>query len=164
MIGFVVVNLAMATRASRGGSPSRFSVPSKELVGLLAFCGAFLYVGFRNFSGGSAISKPLTHTERRSHDGERLSDGWQTERLAAVTMQGKGNSTAALRAFTARAADSGPTPRHSFRVIHSYKHDKDAFTQGLLWDDGVLFESTGLYGRSSQTSWRAAPILGLLTS
>ena len=30
-----------------------------------------------------------------------------------------------------------------------YPHDPTAFTQGLLWDGGVLYESTGLYGRST---------------
>src|SRR4029077_1880916 len=31
----------------------------------------------------------------------------------------------------------------------SYPHDRDAFTQGLEFVDGYLFESTGLNGRSS---------------
>ncbi len=30
-----------------------------------------------------------------------------------------------------------------------YPHDPTAFTQGLVWDGGVLYESTGLYGKSS---------------
>ncbi|WP_212228765.1 glutaminyl-peptide cyclotransferase [Carboxylicivirga mesophila] len=29
------------------------------------------------------------------------------------------------------------------------KHDEDAFTQGLLWKDGYLYETTGLIGESS---------------
>ena len=33
--------------------------------------------------------------------------------------------------------------------VNKYKHDPEAFTQGLLWSNGSLFESTGLYGRSS---------------
>lgn len=35
-------------------------------------------------------------------------------------------------------------------VVHrSYPHDPQAFTQGLLFHQGQLFESTGLYGRST---------------
>ena len=34
-------------------------------------------------------------------------------------------------------------------TVKTYPHDKDAFTQGLLFHDGFLFESTGLEGRSS---------------
>ena len=34
-------------------------------------------------------------------------------------------------------------------VLASYPHDPDAFTQGLLYHDGRLYESTGLLGRSS---------------
>jgi glutaminyl-peptide cyclotransferase len=35
------------------------------------------------------------------------------------------------------------------RVLQKYPHDEDAFTQGLLWHDGALYESTGRYGQSS---------------
>ncbi len=34
-------------------------------------------------------------------------------------------------------------------VVAVYPHDPTAFTQGLVWDGGVLYESTGLYGRST---------------
>lgn len=34
-------------------------------------------------------------------------------------------------------------------VLETYPHDPEAFTQGLLLHDGFLYESTGLYGRSS---------------
>ena len=34
------------------------------------------------------------------------------------------------------------------RVVHRYAHDRQAFTEGLLWRDGALYESTGLEGQS----------------
>jgi len=37
----------------------------------------------------------------------------------------------------------------SYRVIHAYPHDSRAFTQGLIYLDGHLYESTGLKGQSS---------------
>jgi glutaminyl-peptide cyclotransferase len=36
-----------------------------------------------------------------------------------------------------------------YRVIHVYPHDSHAFTQGLIYLDGHLYESTGLKGQSS---------------
>lgn len=33
--------------------------------------------------------------------------------------------------------------------MHTYPHDEEAFTQGLVFDDEALYESTGLYGESS---------------
>jgi glutaminyl-peptide cyclotransferase len=33
--------------------------------------------------------------------------------------------------------------RNGYKVIHSYPHNRDAFTQGLVYDNGVLFEGTG---------------------
>lgn len=37
----------------------------------------------------------------------------------------------------------------SFEVIRRYPHDATAFTQGLVYHDGFLYEGTGLHGRSS---------------
>jgi len=40
-------------------------------------------------------------------------------------------------------------PVYVYMVRHAYPHDTQAFTQGLYIKDGVLFESTGLRGKSS---------------
>jgi glutamine cyclotransferase len=48
----------------------------------------------------------------------------------------------------ARAAQ-GAAPVDTYRVINSYPHDPQAYTQGLIHRDGFLYESTGLQGRSS---------------
>ncbi|MXW41572.1 MAG: glutaminyl-peptide cyclotransferase [Acidimicrobiia bacterium] len=36
----------------------------------------------------------------------------------------------------------------SYQVLASYPHDTSAFTQGLLWHDDKIYESTGLFGES----------------
>ncbi len=59
---------------------------------------------------------------------------------------------AALVAGAAGLAAQGPVARlpvASFTVVRAYPHDRDAFTQGLEYVDGVLYEGTGLNGRSS---------------
>lgn len=40
-------------------------------------------------------------------------------------------------------------PIYSYKVINTYPHDKNAFTQGLVFENGSLYESTGLKGNSS---------------
>jgi glutaminyl-peptide cyclotransferase len=40
-------------------------------------------------------------------------------------------------------------PMYGYTVVHTYPHDRDAFTQGLQYVDGVFYEGTGLNGRSS---------------
>ena len=37
----------------------------------------------------------------------------------------------------------------TYQVIHTYPHDAQAFTQGLIYLDGHLYESTGINGKSS---------------
>lgn len=46
---------------------------------------------------------------------------------------------------TAGCADAADT----YRVVHAYPHDQHAFTQGLVYLDGHLYESTGIRGQSS---------------
>jgi glutaminyl-peptide cyclotransferase len=38
---------------------------------------------------------------------------------------------------------------YGYEVVREYPHDTDAFTQGLIYLDGFLYESTGITGRSS---------------
>jgi len=40
-------------------------------------------------------------------------------------------------------------PVSKYRVVRVYPHDPEAFTQGLVYLDGFLYEGTGLNGRSS---------------
>jgi glutaminyl-peptide cyclotransferase len=42
-----------------------------------------------------------------------------------------------------------PTPTCTYQVVHAYPHDRTAFTEGLLYRDGVFYESTGMNGASS---------------
>jgi glutaminyl-peptide cyclotransferase len=37
----------------------------------------------------------------------------------------------------------------TYEVVNAYPHDPAAYTQGLVFHDGFLYESTGLYGESS---------------
>jgi len=41
------------------------------------------------------------------------------------------------------------TPVYGYRIVHVYPHDRGAFTQGLFYLDGYLYEGTGLYGSST---------------
>jgi glutamine cyclotransferase len=40
-------------------------------------------------------------------------------------------------------------PVWGVRIVHAYPHDTGAFTEGLFYKDGFLYESTGLEGHSS---------------
>lgn len=56
---------------------------------------------------------------------------------------------ASLSAQTASRSTSRQTPTYGFEVVEAYPHDENAFTQGLVYHDGFLYEGTGLEGRSS---------------
>jgi len=44
---------------------------------------------------------------------------------------------------------SNAAPVKSYRIVNIYPHDPKAFTQGLVFANDVLYESTGLRGKSS---------------
>ena len=66
---------------------------------------------------------------------------WRRVALSAVSVACMSLSTAACGS---KAADQSA----SYEVIERFAHDPTAYTQGMLFADTVLFESTGLYGRS----------------
>src|SRR5689334_11035648 len=51
--------------------------------------------------------------------------------------------------FAWQAAPAARVPMFGYTIVRSYPHDRDAFTQGLQYVDGVFYEGTGLNGRSS---------------
>lgn len=64
--------------------------------------------------------------------------------LAAVTLSCCGGRRAKA------VATAPPKPvEYTYKVINTYPHDPTAYTQGLFWHDGVLWESTGLRGGST---------------
>jgi glutamine cyclotransferase len=40
-------------------------------------------------------------------------------------------------------------PVYGYRIVNAYPHDPEAFTQGLIFHNGHLYEGTGLHGASS---------------
>jgi glutaminyl-peptide cyclotransferase len=61
--------------------------------------------------------------------------------LIAVTV------VAAFGCGTASQADG--VPEYGYEIVHVYPHDPAAYTQGLFYWNGALYEGTGLNGRSS---------------
>ena len=59
----------------------------------------------------------------------------------------RGEANAASGDTTAAVATR--TPTYTYEVVQSYPHDPKAFTQGLVWREGTLFESTGQVGQSN---------------
>ena len=59
----------------------------------------------------------------------------------------------AVLATACQACGMGANPdgatRYAFTVVNEFPHDTSAFTQGLLYHDGHLYESTGVRGQSS---------------
>jgi glutaminyl-peptide cyclotransferase len=71
-------------------------------------------------------------------------------RIAALLMLSlTGCAQPAPQQHQAQPVAEDEPPVLGYRVVRAFPHDPGAFTQGLLWLDGRLYESTGLIGAST---------------
>jgi len=73
-----------------------------------------------------------------------MNRSWTPGRRLAVSLL-----VAVLASSLLTACGSSPATELSANEVARHPHDPGAFTQGLVWHDGWLYESTGLYGESS---------------
>jgi glutaminyl-peptide cyclotransferase len=67
--------------------------------------------------------------------------------LKAVAFR-KGDKTQSITRFMIIYSDITPK-KYGYRVVKTYPHDREAFTQGLVYDRGIFFEGTGQVNKSS---------------
>jgi glutamine cyclotransferase len=77
----------------------------------------------------------------RSTNGARL--------LSAPGLSAPRLALAAAAVFLCAASLTPAFAADTYQVVHTYPHDQHAYTQGLFYLDGHLYESTGLNGQSS---------------
>lgn len=63
--------------------------------------------------------------------------------IALAACHGDSNS------FPSTNSDNAPVPVYGYEIVNVYPHDPHAFTQGLVYENGYLYESTGQHGESS---------------
>lgn len=71
-----------------------------------------------------------------------------TGRKSVKAVAYSNNKTQSVTRFVIIYSDIVPE-RYSYRVVNSYPHDSEAFTQGLFYDKGLLYEGTGQESGSS---------------
>jgi glutamine cyclotransferase len=49
----------------------------------------------------------------------------------------------------ASSIDMNAIPVYTYQILNTYPHDQSAFTEGLVFEDGVIYEGTGLYKYSN---------------
>jgi glutamine cyclotransferase len=83
-----------------------------------------------------------------------LTNGDQSPRALAARV-GRANAAIAQPAappetvWPAAVSETPAVLHYSYEVVNEFPHDRNAFTQGLVFLNGAFLESTGLYGQSS---------------
>jgi|WetSurMetagenome_2_1015567.scaffolds.fasta_scaffold114236_3 glutaminyl-peptide cyclotransferase len=65
-----------------------------------------------------------------------------------VTAYKSGKSQSPITRFMIIFSDIVPKI-YGYRIVHTFPHDNEAFTQGLIYDSGKLYEGTGQKGESN---------------
>ena len=73
----------------------------------------------------------------------------QTPTATSAPVEHKTQTANSNVATNAAAASSEAVPIYSYKIKNTWPHDRRAYTQGLVYLDGILWESTGQYGSSS---------------
>jgi glutaminyl-peptide cyclotransferase len=68
--------------------------------------------------------------------------------LFTSSCRGPNVQTPTTLASTPVESNAEPTS-YTYEIVNTYPHDPQAFTQGLVFADGIFYESTGLNGESS---------------
>jgi glutaminyl-peptide cyclotransferase len=55
----------------------------------------------------------------------------------------------ALLLISGAARSAAAVPVYGYKIVHTYPHDTGAYTEGLFYKDGYLYESTGELGQST---------------
>ena len=89
-----------------------------------------------------------------------------TQTPAAVSTPATGTPASPVPAATStgQVLSTESIPVFGYRVVNKYPHDAEAWTQGLVMEDSILYEGTGLEGRSSlrQVELETGRVLKLL--
>ncbi len=48
-----------------------------------------------------------------------------------------------------KPSNSVTAQQYTYSIVNTYPHDRNAFTEGLVYENGFIYESTGLYGEST---------------
>lgn len=79
-----------------------------------------------------------------------MNRGSRTLILALLVALGVASALLCFRFLRPSCADRPDvTPVYTYNVVSSFPHDRSAFTQGLAFEGGVLYEATGLLGHST---------------
>lgn len=97
------------------------------------------------------VSQPISYDSMSRIDAFQIADGivpWMICPLLAALLLLLSSCCSADSSI--HAEDISDIPVFGYEIVNSYPHDSMAFTQGLVYDrDDVIYEGTGLYGRSS---------------
>jgi glutaminyl-peptide cyclotransferase len=77
------------------------------------------------------------------------SGGHWTTLVLALVVSAAATTVAPQRRTAVPPRPTTAVPVYRYQVVKSYPHDRQAFTQGLVYLDGFLYEGTGLNGQSA---------------
>lgn len=81
----------------------------------------------------------------------RISPTSSTSNTLSTTSPSATTSTtsSSVNSLSSTTTASSSDFYYAYKIVNVYPHDQSAFTEGLVYDGGYLYESTGLHGQST---------------
>jgi glutamine cyclotransferase len=98
---------------------------------------------------GVLIQPPVLDWQAAVDNAGAVNTGSGVDQIGPVTPSQNATLPLTVCAYLPAIFAYNVIPVYTYTVVHTYPHDPNAFTQGLIFENGVLYEGTGLRGRSS---------------
>jgi len=118
---------------------AEYKLKDQITVSLVPFDDKKLIDSVKVFFDGKIVAH-LTSSPWECSVGPSFTD--QTGRKSVKAVAYTREKSQAVTRFVIVYSDIVPK-RYSYKVINTYPHDAEAFTQGLFYDNGILYEGTG---------------------
>jgi glutamine cyclotransferase len=139
-LGLLSLFSCAAPPSSReGGTPLQTASPDLPEVTAPARVVTALPQGTDQVRAGAAAPTPTDTTEPTS-------TAVNTAPAGAVTPS---DATSPVPTALESPGAASAVPVYGYRIVNVYPHDPEAFTQGLVFQDGIFYEGTGLWGEST---------------
>jgi glutaminyl-peptide cyclotransferase len=148
----------MARKLKAGHARNRAFPTMRHCVALAACLLAFLGVAFLLSCaappvGDQGVTSPaVTAPPTASAAATAAAPPADLATLSILPTSTAGSVTAGVSPVataSAEAATTGSVPVYGYEIVNTFPHDPGAFTEGLVYTDGVLYEGTGLRGEST---------------
>jgi glutaminyl-peptide cyclotransferase len=84
---------------------------------------------------------------------KRAADGLNMHKIEATRAIKAMDNSGRVQVTAGRVLEQSAIPVYAYKIAHTHPHDRASYTEGLVAENGLVYEGTGLYGQSKLRKW-----------